>query len=126
MIIKWLGVGILLAFSSFLLSEAGFKGKRVFAAFGAVVFFSVMASELEKIISSVMGFAEGAGITDTAKCALKIVGVGYLFGIGSDIVSELSEPGISRALVCAGKIEIILVVLPYFNDILELGLSLLK
>ena len=126
MIIKWLGMGVLLAFSSFILSEAGFKGKRVFVSFGAAVLFSVMASELGKITSSVLGFADGAGIADAAKCALKIVGAGYLFGIGADIVSELSEPGLSRALVCAGKIEIILIVLPYFTDILELGLSLLK
>lgn len=124
--IKWLGLGILLAFCAQLLSEAGFRGKRVFGTLAVVLLFSVMAAEIGKIASEILGFADGAGVGEAAECAAKIVGVGYLFGIGADIISELGEQGISKALISTGKIEILVIVLPYFVDILELGLSLIK
>ena len=126
MILKWLGASLLIGISAYLLSEAGFKGKRIFTALGGVILFSVMASEIGKISAEILGFADGAGIGETAKCAAKIVGCAYLFGIGADVLAELGESGISKALLSAGKIEIMLIVLPYFMDILELGLSLLK
>ena len=126
MIIKWLGVGLLLGFCSLLLSEAGFKGKRVFAALGGVILICALSGEIGQAVSQILGFAEGAGIGEGARCASKIVGAGYLFGIGADVLAELGESGVSRALIAAGKIEILLIVMPYFVDILELGLSLLK
>ena len=72
------------------------------------------------------GFAEGAKISEIATSAAKIIGVGYLFGRGADVIAELGEGMISKGLLVAGKIEILLIALPYFKDILELGLSLIK
>ncbi len=126
MIIRSLFAGVLLAFLSVLLSEAGFRGKRVFAALSAAILLSILAGDIGKIAAEMLGFAENAGIGEVAGCAAKIVGVGYLFGIGADIVSELGESSISKALISAGKIEILVIVLPYFKDIFNLGLSLIK
>ncbi len=126
MILKWLGATLLIGITAYLLSEAGFKGKRAFTALGGTILFSVMASEIGKTASEILGFADSAGIGEAAKCAAKIVGAGYLFGIGADILSELGESGISKALLSAGKIEILVIVMPCFLDILELGLSLIK
>ena len=126
MILKWLGAALLIGVTAGLLSEAGFRGKRAFVALCGAILFSVMAPEIGKMASQVLGFADGLGIGEAAKCAAKIVGAGYLFGIGADILSELGEGGISKALLSAGKIEILAIIFPYFLDILELGISLLK
>lgn len=126
MILRWLGTALLIGISAYLLSESGFRGKRTFAALGGAVLFSAMAPEIGKMASDILGFADSLGIGEAAKCAAKIIGVGYLFGIGADILSELGENGISKVLLSAGKIEILVIIFPYFLDILELGISLLK
>ena len=117
---------MLLAFASVLLSEAGFRGKRVTVALFVTLLLATLAESVGEVLGTTLGFAEGAGLGEVASAAAKIIGAGYLFGIGADIIAELGEPSISKALLAVGKIEIFLIALPYFNDILELGLSLIK
>ena len=57
---------------------------------------------------------------------MKILFVGYVFGISSEICRELGEGGISTVMTSLGKIEIILIVLPYIRDIVYLGVGLIK
>lgn len=126
MTVKIFGFGVLLALALVLLGEAGFRGKRIAAALFAVLFLSALGEGVGKIMETVLGFAEGAKISEVATSAAKIIGVGYLFGIGADVIAELGEGMISKGLLVAGKIEILLIALPYFKDILELGLSIIK
>ena len=55
-----------------------------------------------------------------------MLGVGYVFGIVSDICEEMGERGISSAVINAGRIEIFLLIFPYFKKILEMGIGLLR
>ena len=126
MTVKIFGFGVLLALALVLLGEAGFRGKRIAAALFAVLFLSALGEGVGKIMETVLGFAEGAKISEVATSAAQIIGVGYLFGIGADVIAELGEGMISKGLLVAGKIEILLIALPYFKDILELGLSIIK
>ena len=61
-----------------------------------------------------------------AECALKIVGAGYLFGICSDIAAELGEPLVSKGLLTVGRVEILLIAMPYFVGAVQLGAELVK
>ena len=57
---------------------------------------------------------------------IKIMGVGYVFGIGADICRELGEGGVANALLGVGRVEILLICMPAFSEIFELGLSYLQ
>ncbi len=126
MIPKLCALGLLLAFVGIMLSELGYKSKRLFSVLAAVAVFSVLGGEISSALSSLLSIGEITGVSEIAVSALKIVGLGYVFGISADIIKELSEPMIASAVTVGGRLEILIVVLPYFIEIIELGIELIK
>ena len=126
MIPKACALGIILAFSCLLLSEMGFRGKKVFALLSSVVILISIASELDGIFTEASSLLDDAGVGEAAKAALKVVGLGYVFGISSDIVEQLGETGISKSLTLLARVEIFGITFPYVRKIIELGISLIK
>lgn len=124
--IKLAGASLIMVFCLALLSEAGFRGKRAVSLVCSAVLFSAMAKSVGALMGDFLGFADGAGVGSVASSAAKIIGAGYLFGICSDMASEMGEGMVAKVLISAGKIEILLIVLPYFDEILKLGMSLIK
>ena len=117
---------LLVAILSALLAELGFKQKRLFTVLSLVLIFSFMAGGIGKMLSSALSLAEAAELTDAAKCAVKAVGLGYVFGFTADVCEELGEKGIANAVTVGARIEIFLVALPYFEKAMQLGIELLK
>ncbi len=123
--IKIIGIALICALVSFLLSELGFRGKKLISVIVCLLLFSFMGQGLSNMIGKFIPYSEAAGLSEAAVCAAKVIGVGYIFGITSDILTELGEPMPSKALTAVGRVEIILIVLPYISDIIDLGLKLI-
>jgi len=121
-----LAAALLVTFIGALLTEIGFKGKRAVTGLAIILFSLCVIDGVSGMLSEIMEIADAAGITDAARCALKVVGVGYAFGITSDIAEELGEKGIAGAVTSIGRVEIFLIVFPYFKEILDVGIGLLK
>lgn len=117
---------LVMVFVGALLSEMGFRGKRVFGALCITLLLVSLLEGMGQIFSDIAGFAEGAGVADMAKCALKIVGASYVFGFVSEVAEELGEKGISSAVTTVGRVEIFALVFPYFKEIINAGIDLLK
>lgn len=126
MIPKICALGLLLTFVAVLLSEFGYKNKRLFSVLAVILLLSILGGEISSAMSGMLEISQITGITDTAKCAFKIIGIGYVFGIASDIAKELSEPAIANAVTVGGRIEILLIAMPYFAEIVKLGVELIK
>ena len=119
-------LGMLLAVMALLLRSFGFRGAGVYAALGVAVLLSSSASGLGELLGIGKDNALfGADAAEYASAIAKIVGAGYLFGICSDICTELGEVGIAKAIAVSGRIEILLIALPYFRRILELSAELM-
>ena len=125
-ILKVCAAGVTLAVLAFLLSELGFGGKKIFTVLSIVAILSFLTEGLSSIVGEVGAIAELGGASEAARCAMKILFLGYVFGISSEVCSELGEGGIARVMTLVGKTEIILIVLPYIRDIIDLGVSLIK
>ena len=124
--LKIVGAGILLAFVSYVLSELGFRGKRMLAVLGLLLLLSSVGEGIGRLVEPILGLCDMAGISESAVCALKTVGAGYLFGICADITTELGEPLVAKGLLVAGRVEMLLLVAPYFVGALKLGAELIK
>lgn len=109
-----------------LLSELGFRQKRLFAVLSLVLIFSMLAEGIGKLFSSAVSLVDMAGVGEAAKCAIKAVGVGYVFGFTADVCDELGERGIANAVTLGARVEIFLIALPYFEKTVKLGIELLK
>ena len=119
-------VGLLVAVLAALLSELGFKQKRLLVTLSLVIMLSMLAEGIGRIFSTALSLADSSGITDAAKCAAKAVGLGYVFGFTGEVCEELGEKGIASAVAIGARIEIFLLVLPYFEKTVRLGVELLK
>ena len=126
MIPKICALALLSALLSVVLSDLGFKSKRQFSVLCLLLIFSALAENVFSVISRVTEIANVAGISEAAKCAVKAVGAGYIFGFTSEVCAELGENRIASTVILVGRIEIFLLVLPYFEKTVSLGLELLQ
>lgn len=123
MTLKLCFLGLIVAFCAVLLKNFGWRGAPVFAALGIVA----LLSDIPAFFSDAFKlFDAWQGLSESAAAIFKIVGIGYLFGISSDICRELGESGISSALTLVGRFEIIAVALPFISEIFALALSLVS
>ena len=125
MILKACAFGLIAAVTGQLLGEGGFKGKRFFSVLCIIGILVFVVDGVASLVAELSGFISEDAM-DITKCAMKIVGAGYVFGISADIASELGEGGISKALLAVGRVEIIVMSFPYFKNLFELGAKLIK
>ena len=126
MILRLVGAALILTVCSFLLKSFGWRGAPVFTAVALILFIAEAEGELEYIFSSIKKIGIESGIDDALSSAIKVLGIGYLFGICADICRELGESGIAKAVEVVGRVEIIAVVIPYFQEIIKVGIGLVK
>ncbi len=114
-------LALVLSISLVLLKNLGWRGAPVFASLGFVLILGEIRGFFSEIAKISFTF-EALG--ESAEAVFKIIGIGYLFGISSEICRELGESGVSSALSLVGRFEIIAVALPFIAEIFSLALSL--
>ncbi len=109
-----------------LLDGLGYRSKGLFATLCAIIILSLLGESLSRLFSGITSLADLTGITEAASCALKAIGLGYVFGITADICDSLGEKMISSAVTAIGRIQIFLVAYPYLEKTVALGLKLIE
>lgn len=126
MTVRILGLALLVAVTAFLLRGFGYKGTPVFVSVAFVGIISFVLPYLSEVSEFIKNSAALYGVQSAASAVMKVVGIGYLTGITADICRELEASSISSAVILVGRVEIIAVVLPFFNEIMQLGGELLR
>ena len=125
MIFKACAFALVAVFCTVILRELGWRGAGVTAVVCAVILFSLVAEGVSTAAKEIERLSALAELSEFGKCVLKIVGIGYIYGVSSDICKDMGEGAVASALGIVGRVEILLAVLPYFKDILDFGLRLL-
>lgn len=110
-------------FLGVVLKELGFKGSRLIFVLGIISALGVAVTYIASLVALFDGLWEERGEYTTA--LLKIVGIGYVFGICSDICTELGEGVLSGYVCLIGRVEIMMVCTPFIKAIIEKGISLI-
>ena len=121
---EFLGAVVFIAVSSYVLKSLGARTAAVFSALSVVLIFLEGISRVSGIFSSLTAFTESEYSEAVGAC-LKIVGVGYLFGSTAEVCRALSEEGIAKGVESVGRVEIILIVLPFVKEIIDMGAVLI-
>lgn len=69
---------------------------------------------------------EMGGVTEGAADILKVIGIGYVAGISSEVCRELGAGSIASAVGIFAKLDVLLVVAPYLLDAVKLGMELME
>lgn len=120
---KVIAYTLITLFLGFILKELGFKGSKLVFLLGTVSLVGLSVIALGEAVSALPKVGEESA--EYAKAILKIIGVGYAFGICSDICAELGETSLGGAVTLFGRIEIVLISLPYIRRIVEKGIEIL-
>lgn len=123
--LKLIGAALLLTVTAFLLRQLGWRGAPVFAVICCVILLMETTDSLASIINSVTATAELGAVSEPLGAALKTLGAGYLFGISADVCRELGESGIAKTVEVVGRLEIIAIVIPFFEQIIKVGIELI-
>jgi hypothetical protein len=118
--------GLACALLCFLLDNLGFRSKKLFATLCLLLMMISAVSPLSELFSSVLGLLPDGEIGEAAECALRAVGLGYVFGFTSEVCTSLGEGTIASTVTTLGKIEIFALAIPYFEKTFRLALSLFQ
>ena len=121
--LKVLAYAFITLFLGVVLKELGFKGTRLVVLLGTVSLIGASVLYIGELIGALPGVSDSG--KEYAVAILKIVGVGYAFGICSDICRELGEATLSNAVCLFGRIEILMISLPFIKRVVEKGTELL-
>ncbi len=111
-------------FLGFLLREFGFKGHRIFAILGVIGAVGAVALGIGELIGSFSPLMDQS-LSEYTGAAVRIIGVGYVVGICSDICRELGEYSLASTVTVIGRIEIIMISLPFALDIVKQGVEMI-
>ena len=107
------------------LPEAALTDVYATAALSVLALLTVGANGLRSVYGELFSLVGGESVSGYASSAVRIVGVGYLSSATADVCAELGEGGIGRALSACGSVEMLLIALPYFKEVLRMGIDLL-
>ena len=121
-----LGLALLAGILGEILKLLGWRGAPAVAAMALVGAVSVFGDTFASLAQQVTRLSSLGDITRYAEAVMKIIAVGLLSGVVSDMLSELSGAGPARIAAAAGKFEILAIALPFLNEIIDTGLSLIS
>lgn len=122
---RGIGTALLCGVLSSILRQLGWKGVPVLACVTFSALLSLYGEALSGLVSEIHAISAEGNIERYAEGALKILGVGLLSGIISDMLTELSEAGLARAVTVISRIEILGIAIPFLAEIIDTGLGLL-
>lgn len=118
-------VGMLVTAGAVLLKNFGFKGAGVFTAAAIAAMTASVMSPLSAVFLSVES-SFPSELLPYGESAVKAVGIGYLSGICSDIAKELGEGGVSKVILLAARLEMIVIAVPFIEEVMNLAAELIS
>lgn len=119
-------MGLVCSVCAMLLKELGWRAAPIFASVSALAIITLVLPEINNLTSGVVSALTVVGASDAARAVLKIIGIGYLCGICSDVCKDIGSERVGVAISLAGRVEIALIALPYVTQMLKLGLELVE
>ncbi len=119
-------LALLAAFMTLMLKSLGYDGGKLISVVGIVLLLCGIASGVGRIIDmlpSELFVGEAVGVLEIA---LRMLGVGYVFGTVADICRELGEGGLANAALGLGRVEILLLAMPYISEIIGVAREMVK
>jgi hypothetical protein len=119
-----IGALLIAAVGVMILNHFGFKGAPIVAALA----FLFVINEAESAFFDVFGLYETLrsveGMDEYLEATVRVIGVGYLCGISSDVCRELGEVGIAKSICFVARLWLVALAAPYLLRVLD-NISLL-
>lgn len=120
-----LAFAFLTAATVLILRTLGYKGAGVCLALFVITAFGIIIEKIGEIYGGVLKLSDNPMATEALKVLFKVLGITYLFSIVEESCEALGEGKIAKMVEVGGRVEIILLLMPYFRELLLIGGELL-
>jgi hypothetical protein len=93
---------------------------------GVALALSLFTDELAGSVESLLSLSAFSDISYYLDGAVRVIGVGYLSSLCKESCDALGEGALARAATLVGRIEIVIISLPFFIEIFEMGVGMLS
>ena len=93
---------------------------------GVALSLSLFTESLGRSIESLLSLSGFSQISYYLDGAVRVIGVGYLSAVCQEGCEALNEATLGRAAAFVGRIEIVIISLPYFMEIFEMGVGMIS
>lgn len=121
--LRVIGCALISALLGVLLKELGFAGSRMILLLGTVGAIGFAAVCVGEVMEGIVGLSSENA--EYVRVILKMVGISYVAGVCSDICTDLGQTSLAGAISSVGRVEIMILSLPYVKRIIEEGVKLL-
>ena len=118
--LELIGASLTVAFAAVFLSVMGFGGWRLLSAVGILSVYLYTVGRVEAVLDAVLGASVADGVGEVAELAVRMVGLGYIFGLVSELLRSLGQSELASGVEMVGRVEIIFISLPYLMKIIEI------
>ena len=126
MFVRVVAVAVLLAATAYFLREFGWRGVPLFVTLGGLMIFSALGEYLP-VLQEGISALRSLGVEDGTVAAVgKILGVGYLCGLCTDVCREWGSPALCSAVSAVGRAEILVICYPFLVTLVGYGTELLR
>ena len=124
--LKICALGIITAVSAFLLKDFGWKGAPVFCLIGFIAMLSLAGEQFSSLREVISYVGESGGVSEGAADILKVIGIGYVAGISSEVCRDLGAGSIAASVAVFARLEVLVIVAPYLLEAVKLGMELIE
>ncbi len=123
---KVIGIGIVGTFLAVMVrSYRPELGIGVAAATGLVI-FAIIIAPLGELLKELSALCENTGISsEYFKTTAKIIGIAYITQYSSELAKDAGEGAISKKVEFAGKISVMLIMMPVVSELLRTIIDIL-
>ena len=121
-----IAVLLVAAISASVLRTLGVSFAPPVICLGVALALSLFTENLGRLTEGVLSLSSFSQISYYLDGAVRIIGVGYLSSICQESCESLGEGALGRAAALVGRIEIVIISLPYFFEIFEMGVGMIS
>ena len=122
--LRYCALGIAAAFFGFVLRSLGWSGAKVLSTVGVVGLAAVGVGVFGSLTDIFGSVSSNFGLGEVFKSVLKIVGIGYVFGISADVCRELGESGVAGAMTVVGRGSVLIAASPALMEIVSIAVGI--
>ena len=119
-------IGMASALGVLLLRQAKPELAVIVGLVGTILIFMMVVSGLMQIVGNINGIVAQTGLANQLFASiLKIVGIGYLCEIASNICQEAGAKSVADMVILGGKIIIMVLAIPIIQALVDVVLGVL-
>ena len=120
------GLSLLAAALAMLLRAASVKHAPLLSLCGGSLLLLFALDRYKTPIRAMMEMAEEAGISASVEVVLRMLALGMLSSFAADLCREMGEPTLAARVELCGRAEILLLCLPFLDELFSLAIGLVS